>query len=174
MSKSDKRAIMAYMQYLRDHGYENVKRIKSPSDICAMKDGSEYFFEIKKTSQPNKYFGAATETEWAKAVEAPSRFKFVVVQEIANKENEFNFFEYSLDEFRAFCSIPPFKIYFNIDIDKAHPTTKEYKYEDRVVNSSRKEACDEKNNSKMSLNIKNDNKDEIFMKIHKVFNSYRE
>ena len=79
MSKSDKRAICAYMNYLEQNGYTEVKRVKTPADIKAYKGGEPFYFEIKKTSKRDKYFGAATETEWAKAVEDSSHYKFVVI-----------------------------------------------------------------------------------------------
>ena len=176
MSKSDRRAILAYMQYLKEKGFEYVERVKTPVDIHAQKDGVDYYFEIKKTCQTKKYFGAATETEWAKAVDDPSKFKFVVVleSEEKGKENNFHFIEYSLDDFRTFCSIPPFKIYFNIEMETALKIPYELKKE--VISDShyKKEAHPDEKNNKMSLNIKDDIIDKMFLDIHKKFDCYRE
>ena len=177
MSKSDKKAIGAYMQFLERNGYENVERIKTPTDIRATKEGSNYYFEIKKTTQKKKYFGAATETEWAKAVEDPSKFKFVVVQEDDKNENKFYFYEYSLDDFRAFCSIPPFKIYFNIDIEdlkRDDSNTIDYAEKESGETLSKKlNNKDDDSNSKFSLNLRGDDDNSLFDAIHKVFNCYR-
>ena len=60
------------------------------------------------------YFGAATQTEWAQALKAPEHFRFVVA--IADEADEhFRFIEYTPAEFMGFSTIPPFKVYFNID-----------------------------------------------------------
>ena len=85
MSKSDKRAISAYMNYLEQNGYTEVQRVKTPADIKAYKGGKVFYFEKKKTSKGDKYFGAATETEWAKALEDSSHYKFVVKDEDTDK-----------------------------------------------------------------------------------------
>ena len=40
----------------------------NPADIIAVKDGAKHYFEIKFTSQNDRYFGAATLTEWECAI----------------------------------------------------------------------------------------------------------
>lgn len=114
--KSDTKAKAAYKNYLEQNGFEDVKIIKSPSDISAQKNGETYYFEIKMTKQPETYFGAATYTEWSQAFKTPDYFKFVIAH---SDENEVNFIfkEYTPFEFMEYSTIPPFKIYFNINLN---------------------------------------------------------
>lgn len=111
-NKSDVLAKEAYARKLREEGYDNVEIVPRPSDIIAYKNGEKYYFEIKKTGKDDKYFGAATLTEWEQALKTPNNYKFVVAIE---NGNGFIFKEYSPDVFIKYSSIPPYKIYFNID-----------------------------------------------------------
>ena len=60
-------------------------------------------------------FGAATLTEWRAAYLNSQNYFFVICQE---NGDEFHFTEYSPEEFEQFSTIPPFKIFFNIPLDK--------------------------------------------------------
>ena len=114
--KSDVVAKEAYLKELIKEGYENPKIISSPTDIHAFKDNAEYFFEIKMTRKTDKYFGAATITEWEQALKDPNHFFFVVAIQEDSKITKF--IKYTPSEFLRFSSIPPFKINFNIDFTK--------------------------------------------------------
>ena len=92
-SKSDVKAKVAYVERLKSNGYSNPTVIASPADITAEKNGYTWYFEIKKTSQKKKYFGAATLTEWIQALKDPDHFRFVVARE--STEETFDFFEYT-------------------------------------------------------------------------------
>lgn len=116
MSKSDKKAKDKYIVQLKLNGYENVKVINSPVDISAEKNGETYYFEIKMTKKKTKYFGAATLTEWVQAFKTPNHFKFVIAKTDAS-EATFTFKEYTPEEFMKHSTIPPFKIYFNINLE---------------------------------------------------------
>lgn len=119
-TKSDVRAKKAYVEKLEKSGYTNVAITASPSDIVAEKDGEKWYFEIKKTNHDDKYFGAATVTEWEQAIKTPERFRFVVAISTDGDET-FTFLEYTPEEFLSFSTIPPFKIFFNIDFSgKTH------------------------------------------------------
>jgi hypothetical protein len=87
----------------------------SPTDIVAVKGNIEYFFEIKMTKQTDSYFGAATLTEWITAFMFPNNFKFVIAKTDFNEEH-FEFTEYSPEIFMKHSTIPPFKIYFNVNL----------------------------------------------------------
>ena len=76
--KSDLAAKAAFVEELRQRGFENVNVVAAPADIVAEKDGKTWYFEIKKTSHNDRYFGAATLTEWVQAVKDPEHFRFVV------------------------------------------------------------------------------------------------
>jgi len=121
--KSDLQAKLAYKAELEKRGYTNVRIVKSPSDIIAEKDGKDYYFEIKMTKQKNKYFGAATLTEWAQAYATPNNYTFVVVQTDDLEEN-FIFTEYTPEEFMKHSTIPPFKIFFNVKLNGDTPKRK--------------------------------------------------
>ena len=111
--KSDVAAKQAYVNKLNAEGYK-ARITGSPADVTAEKDGETWFFEIKMTRHEDRYFGAATQTEWAQAFKDPEHFRFVVV--IADEADEhFRFIEYTPAEFMEFSTIPPFKVYFNID-----------------------------------------------------------
>ena len=111
--KSDVAAKQAYVNKLNAEGFQ-ARITGSPADVTAEKDGETWFFEIKMTHQEDRYFGAATQTEWAQALKDPEHFRFVVA--IADEADEhFRFIEYTPAEFMAFSTIPPFKVYFNID-----------------------------------------------------------
>ena len=171
MSKSDKEAVLAYKQYLENKGFKNVRRIKAPADIEAYKDGEDtpYYFEVKMTlkQENEKYFGAATETEWAQAIRDPDHYRFVLVRDHDNRQN-FSFKEFALDDFRKYCSIPPFKIYCNIDLNRV--SFAEYKYkneknskDEKLYNTTKREA--------ISLNKDADNA--IFQNLQSAFEKER-
>lgn len=119
--KSDVKTKAEYVEYLKANGYCNPKVIASPADITAEKNGDTWYFEIKKTSQENKYFGAATLTEWIQALKDPDHFRFVIARE--SNEEKFDFFEYTPSEFMEISSIPPFKVFFNVDFRKETQTS---------------------------------------------------
>lgn len=124
-TKSDVAAKEAYLAILRDRGFD-AKIQASPADIIATKAGETWYFEIKSTSQTDKYFGAATLTEWEQALKTPDRYFFVVAKMSAN--GTFEFQEYTPQEFMTFSTIPPFKIFFNIDFrNKSKKQTKQNK-----------------------------------------------
>ena len=110
--KSDVDAKKAYSEYLESKDYKNIKIISTPSDISAEKNGELFYFEIKKTSNKENYFGAATLTEWVGALENKSHYFFVVALSYGNQEWKFT--EYTPDEFMKFSTIPPFKIFFTV------------------------------------------------------------
>ena len=112
-SKSDVAAKVAYQKMLNAQGFKaEVKG--APADIVAEKDGETCYFEIKLTRHQDHYFGGATLTEWGPAFKDPEHYRYVVV--IADEADEhFEFREYTPAEFMSFCTIPPFKVYFNID-----------------------------------------------------------
>lgn len=111
-NKSDVSAKEAYVKELQKNGYK-AQIVKAPADITAEKDGQKWYFEIKKTAQTDKYFGAATMTEWKQALEDPYHFRFVIAIDLG--EDKWSFKEYTPSEFMEFSTIPPFKVYFNID-----------------------------------------------------------
>ena len=114
--KNDTKAKQAFVNELKTRGYENVEIVAAPSDIIARKNGEEYYFEIKMTHQQKKYFGAATLTEWAQAIKTPDKYTFVVA--IANGDDSgFKFIEFTPEEFMGYSTVPPFKMFFNIDFD---------------------------------------------------------
>jgi len=124
--KSDVKAKLAYKKYLEDIGFCNVRITASPADITAEKDEKKYYFEIKMTKQANSYFGAATMTEWKEAIRNPDTFKFVIAKTDDNEEN-FEFIEFTPDEFLKYSTIPPFKVYFNIDLNDNYKVSKRNK-----------------------------------------------
>ena len=118
--KSDVDAKAAYITRLLESGYDAAKVTNSPADITAVKGGETYYYEIKFTRQDEKYFGAATLTEWIAALENEDHFKFVV----AFQRNEYwEFHEYSPEEFMQFSYVPPFKVYFNVAVGGGKDTS---------------------------------------------------
>lgn len=113
--KSDVKAKAAFVKHLQDNGFEAAV-VSKPADIVATKDGETWYFEIKMTKRTDVYFGAATLTEWKQAVTDPDHFRFVVAK-TNEEESEFEFLEYTPEEFMKFSTIPPFKVYFNINFD---------------------------------------------------------
>ncbi len=135
-SMTDKDAKLAFCQYLKDHGFTNIKIINSPVDISAMRDNDTWFYEIKKTSEEAKYFGAATITELEPIVKNQN-FRIVIAQakDSKNESKKFTFYELTLKQFMRWGkpTIPPSKIYFNIsfkntpkDIGDIKSAEKEY------------------------------------------------
>lgn len=115
-SLSDVKAKQAFCNELvNNRGFESATIVASPADIRAVKDGQEWFFEIKMTHRTDICFGAATQTEWAQAFADPDHFRFVVVQADETDTN-FQFLEFTPAEMMVGSTIPPFKVYFNIDL----------------------------------------------------------
>lgn len=115
IAKSDVKSKQAYIKELERRGYENCRVTSSPADIIAEKDGEVYYFEIKMTKQERFYFGAATITEWEQAIKTPENYRFVVAK-TDHEESQYEFVEYTPEEFMQFATIPPLKLYFNIDM----------------------------------------------------------
>ena len=113
--RSDVDAKDALSMHLSNNGYNKIEVVSSPSDIIAYKNNKKYYFEVKKTSRTDKYFGAATTTEWKAALDNPDTYFFVVCIK-SNIEWEFNF--YTPQEFIKYSTIPPFKIYFSVPLTK--------------------------------------------------------
>lgn len=92
----------------------DARIVSSPADIIALKNGHRWFFEVKYTDARDTCFGAATLTEWAVAAEDPEHFRFVVAYQ---RDGSWRFDQYAPEEFMAFSSVPPFKVYFSVPLD---------------------------------------------------------
>lgn len=114
--KSDVKAKTEFVKLLQGRGFEAAV-VSSPADIKATRAGETWYFEIKMTKRTDMYFGAATLTEWRQALADPAHFRFVVAK-TDEAESAFEFIEYTPAEFMEFSTIPPFKVYFNIDFEK--------------------------------------------------------
>lgn len=112
--KSDVLAKRAFIKELETRGFQ-ARVTGAPADITATRDGQTWYFEIKMTKRSDVYFGAATLTEWEQAMADPEHFRFVVAK-TDEAESSFEFIEYTPEEFMAFSTIPPFKIFFSIDL----------------------------------------------------------
>lgn len=119
--KSDVNAKQAYKAHLEELGYTNVRITNAPADIVAMKGGEEFYFEIKFTLKTEKYFGAATLTEWEAALKAPDRYRFVVARPV---ETGWRFNEFTPEQFLELSEIPPFKIFFRINLKETQSGNK--------------------------------------------------
>ena len=119
--KSDVKAKNEFVKVLQGRGF-SARVVSKPADIMATKDGQTWYFEIKMTKRADTYFGAATLTEWKQAVADPEHFRFVVAK-TNDEESEFEFLEYTPEEFMRFSTIPPFKVYFNINFDGSNRKT---------------------------------------------------
>ena len=111
--KSDVEAKKAFVEELQKQNYQEIKITSSPTDISAIKEGTKYYFEIKFTNQKDKYFGAATLTEWECAINNLDNFFFVVSRK---ENNKWIFKSFKPNEFIKYSTIPPFKIFFNVDL----------------------------------------------------------
>ena len=111
--RTDVPAKRAFLERLKAAGFE-AEITSAPSDIIAQKDGETWYFEIKMTEKNDSCFGAATLTEWEQAMKTPERYRFVVA--IKGEDESFLFKEYTPEEFLEFSTIPPFKVYFNINL----------------------------------------------------------
>ena len=121
--KSDVKAKTEFVKRLQEKGFQ-ASVVSKPADIIATKDGQTWYFEIKMTKRTDTYFGAATLTEWKQAVVDPEHFRFVVAK-TDDAESEFEFLEYTPEEFMKFSTIPPFKIFFSINFDGRERKTRE-------------------------------------------------
>ena len=113
--KSDVKAKTEFVKLLQERGFEAAV-VSSPADIKAARDGETWYFEIKMTKRADVYFGAATLTEWRQALADPEHFRFVVAK-TDEAEEEFEFMEFTPEEFMAYSTVPPFKIFFSIDLE---------------------------------------------------------
>ena len=110
--KSDVAAKAAFVRELVNRGF-NAEVVQAPADIKAVKDGQVWYFEIKMTKHTDRYFGAATMTEWVQALKDPEHYRFVIAIDLG--DGNWKFLEYTPSEFMEYSTIPPFKIYFNVD-----------------------------------------------------------
>ena len=78
------------------------------------KDGETWFFEIKTTRHEDRYVGATPQMEWHKAFKDPAHFRFVVLI-VDDKGRALPLPRVLPAEFMEFSTIPPFKVYINID-----------------------------------------------------------
>jgi hypothetical protein len=112
--KSDVKAKEAFRIQLLARGFETAVITGTPADITATQAGQTHYFEIKFTRQVEKYFGAATLTEWDAALQFEERFTFVIALE---RDGSWVFHEYSPAEFMQMSYVPPFKIFFNVGVN---------------------------------------------------------
>lgn len=110
----ERKAKAFYVTKLNGLGFTDVEVISSPADITAYKNGKQWFFEIKATKKQDSCFGAATFTEWEQAFKTPDTFRFVIIK-ISEDEKCFESLEFTPDEFIKYSSIPPIKVFFNIN-----------------------------------------------------------
>ena len=118
---SDKPGVEYAFNYLEGQGYE-PEIIHKPVDIKATKNGEDYWFEVKYTEKHRgQPFGAATLTEWRKALEDPDKFKFLIVNKPGGVayDSEFSCVEVSPEEFMLYSTVPPFKVNFNWPLDES-------------------------------------------------------
>ena len=106
-----------------EKGFKDVKIVKSPSDIIAMKDGVQWYFEVKMTSHRDRYFGAATFTEWEQAFKTPDTYRFVIAIKDAEQFGGFELIEMTPEEMMRYSTIPPCKVFFNLDISEVKGAT---------------------------------------------------
>lgn len=118
-SKSDVLAKAAFIEVLLKRGFSSARVTKAPADITATRDDETYYFEVKYTAREAQYFGAATLTEWEAALRFEDRFRFVTA---ALRNGTWIFHEYTPSEFMEFSYIPPFKVFFNVDVGEAKST----------------------------------------------------
>lgn len=114
--KSDVRAKSVFVKQLESQGFEAVKVVSAPADIVAMKDGKQWYFEIKMTHQTEDYFGAATFTEWEQAFKTPDTYRFVVAIDNPSIDDGFEFLELTPQELMKYSTIPPCKVFFNLNL----------------------------------------------------------
>lgn len=113
--KNDGPAKQAFITKLLSEGFETAEVKAKPSDIVAQKNGETWYYEMKLTDKQDSCFGAATLTEWEQAFKTPERYRFVVA--IRHTDGTFDFREFTPAEFMQYSTIPPFKVYFNINLD---------------------------------------------------------
>lgn len=112
--KSDVEAKKDFIKKLLADGFDSAEVKAKPADIVATRNGEQWYYEIKLTDRTDDYFGAATLTEWEQAIKTPDHFRFIIA---IRHGDEFEFREYTPDEFMKYSTIPPFKIYFNVNLD---------------------------------------------------------
>lgn len=101
--------------YLENHGYSDVAITNSPTDLKGKKDGKDVNIEIKWTSK-QKYFGAATFTEWRPTLKG-EQVEFIVVKGSDSEDfDSWKYYTFSSEEFSKYSTIPPFKVNFNINL----------------------------------------------------------
>jgi len=122
---TDTEAIEPAKTWLHEQGFSKIKKINAPVDFQAERDGKKYFIELKYTASKNKYFGAATLTEWMCAIENPDNFYFLFAHqhEVNNDVSKWDFELIGPNELIDYSTIPPFKIFFNIPLPLNSPRT---------------------------------------------------
>ena len=113
--KSDVEVKQRFIEKLLAEGYDTAEVKAKPADVVAQKDGVTWYYEIKLTDHTDKCFGAATLTEWEQALKTPECYRFVIA--IRHQDGSYEFREFTPEEFMKFSTIPPFKVYFNINLD---------------------------------------------------------
>lgn len=123
--QSDTKQKLAFAEFLKHVKGVDVGSINTKSqcvDVEARINGIDKYFELKTSNKPEKdlkkqeYFGAATITEWEKAVENPQDFYFVYV--IGNEKQGFKYMMVKAEDVFSYSTVPPFKINININIGK--------------------------------------------------------
>src|SRR5690349_10124314 len=99
--KSDVRAKAAFVAELVRRGF-TARVTGRPADVTAVRNGETFYFEIKYTSKSDRYFGAATLTEWEAALQHEGRFRFVIATETTKG---WQFVEYTPEEFAKYSYI---------------------------------------------------------------------
>ena len=113
--------------------YEISEKSFSYSDIVAKRksDGIVEYYEIKGAlvtkdkyeEGKEKYFGAATLTEWNVAIKCPDRYFFVIVFIEKSTGNLLGYEKYSPQELLHYSTIPPFKVNMNVPYSRSKEKT---------------------------------------------------
>ncbi len=123
--KSDTKQKLAFAEFLKHVKGVDVDTINTKSqcvDVEAKINGIYKFFELKTSGKQESdlekqgYFGAATITEWKKAVENPQDFYFVYV--IGNEKEGYKYMIVKAEDIFSYSMVPPFKINININIGR--------------------------------------------------------
>jgi hypothetical protein len=107
MSNSDLKAKEMCKQHLTKQGFENFIIVKSGWDIECTKNGKKHYFEVKSSTKNKKkaFCGTVMLTELHEAIKKKETYKFIVCKGKGENYNDWDFHEFSVDEFMKYCAL---------------------------------------------------------------------
>lgn len=117
-----KQAFAEFIKHVKGVDPDSVHQNVDDVDVVACIDGRKRYFEIKTSRKSEDelyekgYFGAASLSEWNRAMKNLDDFYFVYI--IGDEKKGYKYLMVKAEDILSYATVPPFAIYMNIKMRK--------------------------------------------------------